>query len=103
MKLLLGVLAVAGILMLGGCVQALGPISGGVTLEMKGPVSMGPAPTGGKVGTATAIGYVAYSFGDASISAAMKQGEIQRVHHVDCEVMNVLGCYARYTTVVYGE
>jgi hypothetical protein len=41
--------------------------------------------------------------GDASISAAAQNGGITRIHHVDHETMNILGIYAKYTTIVYGE
>jgi len=33
----------------------------------------------------------------------MKNGGITKVHHVDSKVKNILGVYAEYTTVVYGE
>ena len=35
--------------------------------------------------------------------AAMKEGNITKVHHVDSETFSVLGVYARYKTIVYGE
>lgn len=42
--------------------------------------------------------------GDASISAAMKNGAISKVHHVDQKVNSVLfGLYLSTTTVVTGE
>jgi len=41
--------------------------------------------------------------GDASIQAAMQNGGITKIHHVDYKVTSVLGVYATYTTVVYGE
>jgi hypothetical protein len=41
--------------------------------------------------------------GDASIEAAMKNGGIKKVHHVDTQVKNILGIYAEYITIVYGE
>ena len=39
----------------------------------------------------------------ASIQAAMKNGGIKKIHHVDYEVKHFLGIYAEFTTVVYGE
>jgi hypothetical protein len=66
-------------------------------------VSAGPATGSSRIGRATAIGIVAASWGDASISAAMRNGGITRIHHVDHETTNLLGVYARYTTIVYGE
>ncbi len=44
-----------------------------------------------------------FSFGDASVSEAMKNGEITKVHHVDNDSFNVLQLYAKACTVVYGE
>jgi TRL-like protein family len=59
--------------------------------------------TGPKVGKAEAWGIVLVAMGDASISAAAQNGGITRIHHVDHETMNILGIYAKYTTIVYGE
>jgi TRL-like protein family len=44
-----------------------------------------------------------YATGDASISAAMANGGITRIHHVDQETTNILGIYAKYVTIVHGE
>jgi hypothetical protein len=70
---------------------------------MKGPVSAGPAATGAKVGKAEAWGILVYATGDASIATAAKNGSINRIHHVDHETTNILGIYAKYVTIVYGE
>jgi hypothetical protein len=103
MRMLLCALAVIGMVALSGCVMALGPVTGAITIDQRGPVAMGSASAGTKVGTAKAQGIVLVSFGDASIEAAMKAAGITKVHHVDCETLNVLGIYARYETLVYGE
>jgi hypothetical protein len=55
------------------------------------------------VGRAEAWGILVYATGDASISAAATNGGINRIHHVDDETMNILGIYAKYVTIVYGE
>ena len=90
--------------MLTGCAAvAHGPVTAPVTLDMKGPVSLGPAPGSAKIGRSEAWGILVYATGDASISAAMRNGGITRVHHVDQETTNILGLYAKYITVVYGE
>lgn len=89
--------------LLAGCTVAHGPVTALVTLDMKGPVAMGAAPGSTKVGRAEAWGILVYATGDASITAAMKNGGITRVHHVDNETMSILGVYAKYTTIVYGE
>lgn len=61
-------------------------------------------PANMKTGTAMAssiLGIVAT--GDASIEAAAKDGGITRIHHVDHHSKNILGLYAEFTTIVYGE
>jgi len=41
--------------------------------------------------------------GDISIEAAMKDGKITKIHHVDMKIENVLGLFAKKTIIVYGE
>jgi len=41
--------------------------------------------------------------GDASIEAARLNGGITKVHWVDVSVRNILGLYAEYKVVVWGE
>ena len=90
--------------LLAGCAAVgHGPVTAPITIDMKGPVSVGPAAGSAKIGRSEAWGILLYATGDASISAAMRHGGITRVHHVDHETMNILGIYAKYTTVVYGE
>jgi hypothetical protein len=89
--------------LLGGCVVGVGPIIAPVTVNMKGPVSAGSAAGSPKVGKASAWGLGFFGTGDASISAAMQNGGITRIHHVDHETLNIIGIYAKYTTIVYGE
>ena len=104
MRVFLCVVALAGIVALSGCVMPVGPVLGGITVDQKGPVSVGDCGLKGlKVGKSKAAGIILVSWGDASISAAMKDAGITRVHHVDCEVLNVLGIYARNETIVYGD
>jgi len=97
------IVALCCAVLLGGCAIAHGPVVAGVTLDMKGPVSAGPAMTSPKVGRSEAWGILVYATGDASISAAMANGGITRIHHVDQETTNILGIYAKYVTVVHGE
>ena len=97
-------LAVTCAALLTGC-AAVGhaPVTAPITVNERGPVSAGSAAGSSKVGRATATGILVVAYGDASISAAMSNGGITRVHHVDHETLNILGVYAKYTTVVYGE
>ncbi|NIR62256.1 MAG: hypothetical protein GWN00_00465, partial [Aliifodinibius sp.] len=41
--------------------------------------------------------------GDASIDAAMKNGGITKIHHVDFHSTSVLGIYAKFKVIVYGD
>jgi len=43
------------------------------------------------------------SFGDASVYSAAREGNMSTVTHIDCDLLNILGFYMRYTTIVYGE
>ena len=47
------------------------------------------------------LGLVAY--GDCSINAAMKEGDITKIRHVDSTSMNVLFFYFKFDTIVYGD
>lgn len=105
MRLLLCTMALVSVVLLAGCASiALGPVPSWITVDQKGPVAVGPSRrVGSKVGVSEAQGILLFSFGDASISAATRKAGITRIHHVDCEVLNVIGVYARYRTVVYGD
>jgi TRL-like protein family len=97
------VLALSCAALIAGCALGHGPVLAPVTFSMKGPVAAGPATTSPKMGRAEAWGIVLFATGDASISAAASNGGITKIHHVDHETMNILGIYAKYTTIVYGE
>jgi hypothetical protein len=57
-----------------------------------------------KVGKAEAQNILGVAvIGDCSIDAAMKAGQITKIHHVDSRVENVLGLFAKRITIVYGE
>jgi len=56
-----------------------------------------------KMGTAMSEGILFIGFGDASIKTAMENGNINTVHHVDSESLNILGIYSRYEVRVYGK
>jgi len=105
MRILMCVAVLAAMLMVSGCASmALGPVPSWITVEQKGPVAVGPATSmGSKVGRARAEGILIVSFGDASISTAAQSAGITKIHHVDSQTMNILGAYARYETIVYGD
>lgn len=106
-KLILSVaMACVGIVLMSGCAMVT-PVMGGagaaVYTQTQGPVAVGNASGCEKVGTATSTAVICVAMGDASIQAAMQNGGITKIHHVDYKVTSVLGVYATYTTVVYGE
>ena len=56
-----------------------------------------------KKGTATSTGLICFTEGDASLKAAMDNGKITKVHHVDYKVRSILGIVGSTTTIVWGE
>jgi hypothetical protein len=107
MKLaLLCAAALVGLVLLTGCYCVpMGPgVFAPLVVDEKGPLSVGDMHVGAtKVGTADAEGILFVGYGDGSIAAATREGNITKVHHVDGEMLNIFGIYARYRTVVYGE
>ena len=95
-------------LLLAGCTTApFQPSMGTVYSDTKAPLQLEYNKTdlGKKVGTAEArsiLGLVAW--GDASIQAGAKDGNIKTVKHTDYEFFNVLfGAYTKTTVFVYGD
>lgn len=86
----------------GAFVQA--PLVGGLYTDVKAPLAVTSNEGSSKVGSAEAtsiLGLVAT--GDASIDAAAKSAGITKIHHVDYYSTNILGIYATFTVLVYGE
>ena len=104
MKKLMVVAALAALA--SGCVM-VGPTNADsiLTLDVQSPDtrfidnSVKPA----KMGTATASGIICFTEGDASLKAAMDNGGITKIHHVDYKVKNILGIVGSTTTIVWGE
>ena len=87
-----------------GCAVVVAPVTGGVYTDLKAPVTATSNTDSAKVGIGectSLLGMVAT--GDCSISAAMKNGNITKIHHVDRDAMSILWIYAKYTIKVYGE
>ena len=112
MKKLMLIAAVAAIgAFATGCVGNGGPVVssalgiGGIIDENRAPASFNidnsVKPL--KCGRATSKGIVIYTSGDSSIKAAMDQGGITKVHHIDYEVFNILNVFTKGTTIVWGE
>jgi len=81
------------------------PVLGLIINDVRGPVtvvtSTTPGPRTGKAVATTILGLVAY--GDTGIEAAARNGGITRIMTVDYDSYNILGVYARFTTIVTGE
>lgn len=89
-----------------GCVMTPeSKIMSAITLDVKNPdtrfIDNSVKPE--KMGVAKASGIICFCEGDASIKAAMENGGIKKIHHVDYKTRNILGIIADYTTIVYGE
>lgn len=99
-------LCVAAAAMLTGCV-AVGPTNANslLTLDVTSPdtnfIDNSVKPM--KCGEASARGIICFTQGDCSIRAAMMDGGITKIHHVDYKVNNILGIVGTTTTLVYGE
>ncbi len=103
MKKLIAAAAVAT--MASGCLWIESSANAPIVLNVKAPVSsyVDNSVKPLKIGKATASGIICFTEGDASIKAAMENGGIQKVHHVDYEVKNIFGIVGSTTTIVYGE
>lgn len=59
---------------------------------------------GTKVGSSSSTGVLGLVVvGDASIQAAANKAGIKKISHVDIKKTSVLGLFAKYETIVYGE
>lgn len=103
-KIALGIIAVAG-LALASCStvssgSGMGVLYTGVT---EGQIATSNS-LGTKVGTSSSLGVLGLvSVGDASIQTAANSAGIKKISHVDVQKTSILGLYASYKTVVYGE
>ena len=112
-RLMLAPLLLALVLSTSGCLATAlaggggggaAPPSGSLYSDVKGPVTATSNSGSSKVGRSTAKAYLGLvATGDASIEAAAEEAGINEIHHVDFESTNILGLYASYTVVVYGE
>ena len=93
------------VFMISGCTAVSSPVSNGALFtNVQGPVAVTAADTYSKVGQSSCVAVLGIvSVGNASIDAAMKNGGIIKIHHVDHKSLSVLGVFSKFTTVVYGE
>lgn len=96
--------AITGAVMLSSCAMVKSPVPGMLYTKVNAPFAVTSNAGSSKSGMAKAtsiLGLIAT--GDASIEAAAKAGGITKIHHVDEHVTGILGIFAEYTLVVYGE
>ena len=109
MKAHISVLLILLCLFMSGCFIFRSPVippTGAVFSGYEAPVDITFNNTviGSKQGTGsctTILGLIA--FGDASVAAAAREGNITRVDHVGYSFTNILCIYTNYEIIVYGE
>jgi hypothetical protein len=87
-----------------GCATAAAPTAGMLFTDVQGPVNSNEGSATSAQGEACAqnfLGLIAQ--GDASIEAAKENGGVSDVTTVDHKTKSILGLYAQFCTVVYGE
>ena len=86
------------------CAWVKTPAVGLLYSDVKGPLAVTGNVGYSKVGISVCSSIPAWVVtGDASIKAAMENGGISKIHHVDYKCENILGIYAKLTVIVYGE
>lgn len=104
-------LLMAAVLILGGCTMPLGPVTGSIFTDIKGPLVVDSVDAKGQMveGMASAQGILGFATGDCSLDAAIKDalskapGSTKLVNiTVDYHAKSILGVYAQFTTMVKG-
>ena len=92
-------------LILYGCASTSSPVGQGMIItNVYGPIAATGNVGDAKVGYSKCVNILGLvAVGDASINAAMKQGKISKIHHVDNKFLSVLFFFTKHTTIVYGE
>lgn len=87
-----------------GCAMAKAPVTGFIYLDTTAGENISSNDVGAKKGEACATSILGWvGTGDASITAAAKAGGITKISHVDSTASDILGVYAEYCTVAYGN
>ena len=104
MKTLLRLLVVLVLVSLvSGCAMVQAPVVGILFTDVSAPLVATSETAHSKVGVSKCNAIIGIATGDCSIEAAMKNGGIRKIQHVDYHVKSYLGLYAECTTTVYGE
>lgn len=91
--------------LLSGCLVAPFEPPTALVSSYTAPLSTeGTWTAGDKCGKASAISVLGlYASGDCSISAAIKEGGLQKAYFADYAYLNIFGIYQRTTVIVTGE
>jgi hypothetical protein len=99
-------LLAVGLTTLSGCAMGAGgsnSVTGFIYSGYKSGGVVGSG-TGNKTGQACAMSILGWlGLGDASVSAAMADGKITQIAHVDHDITGILGIYASSCTTVVGQ
>lgn len=80
------------------------PVLGTIYTDVQAPLAVTSNQIGSKVGTGKAtsiLGIIAT--GDASINSAAKRAGISKISHIDYNSKSILGIFATWEVIVYGE
>ena len=93
--------AIAALALVTGC-AATQPVTGMIYADVAGPVAVTATQMGPRHGQACATSYFGLvGLGDASVSAAAKNGGVANISHVEQHSNNIIG-YMKYCTDVWG-
>ncbi len=102
-------------IVVGGCAgispSVVQPPIGLIFTNYKAPLStnLQATPAEGKVGTSGAFYFrepflgTSYAWGDASIQAAAKNGNLTQIDYADYEFLQILGFFSKVTVRVHGN
>lgn len=99
-------MAVAVVGLFTGCMSPnpKGSVCAPIQYNLRSPVQVHDESVGtSKMGMSEAQGILGFARGDSSIKAAMENGNISKIHHVDSEILNIMYMYIKTKTIVYGE
>ncbi len=98
-------LIVAALFLLSACAVVSSPVGDGlIYTNVKGPVAVTASSANVKHGSASCVNVLGIiALGDCSIQAAMNNGGITKIQHVDHKSKSILSLVSWYTTDVYGK
>lgn len=87
-----------------GCHTPLKGVAWAPVVKVKSVLAVGDTTVGyDKIGESKWEGLLFLCRGDASLAAAMEDGGISQIHHVELEQLSVLGIYTEEIVRVYGQ